>query len=269
MLEPKELLAPIAALFAVIFAIFGFLFPRALVLYRERKSALSEIDVPDNIKKRFGFKIGALGDFLLLFTTSVSLLILGIVYCPKLLYRIANFYLGSTDFCSEQIITGFRDFVFLFGILASVALVAIIAYFFNDIFVSEKRLPPLVRIYVRSVLGQRVTKAESDKLLPEAQRLYEIRAYGEAILNSVASLEIALKSRFDLPAHLNFGRVIISVADELGKIVPTEELNYIRKTRNMAAHPTPERRVTKEDAKKVISIVDNIMQKLELGPENL
>lgn len=269
MLEPKELLAPVAALFAVIFAIFGFLFPRVLVLYRERKSALSEIDVPDNIKKRFGFKIGALGDVFLLFTTSVSLLALGVLYCPALLYRIANFYLGSKDFCSEQILTDFRDFVFSFGILASVALVAIIAYFFNDIFVSEKKLPALVRIYVRNVLGQRVARSETEKLLPEAKRLYEMGAYGAAILHSVASLEIALKSRFDLPAHLSFGRVIVSVTEELSKTVSVKELNNIRKIRNMAAHPTPERSVTKEEAEKVLSSVDSIMQKLQVDFDSI
>lgn len=268
MIEPKELLAPTAALVAVIFAIFGFLFPRALALYRERQVALSEIDVPDYIRKRFGFKIGALGDVLLLFVTSVSLLILGIVYCPALLYRIANFYLGSLMFSNTQILSDFRDLSLWFGILSSVVLVAVLALLSNDIFVS-KRLPTIVRVYIGSVLGRRSTKAEADNLLPEARRLYEIGAYGEAILYGVASLEIALKSRFGLPAHLSFGRVIVNLSDELRKIVPVEKLNNIRSIRNIAAHPTSGRHVTREEAAAVLSVVEGIMKTLQLDVGNV
>jgi HEPN domain-containing protein len=268
MIELKELLAPTAALFAVIFAIFGFFFPRALTLYRERRAALSEIDVPDHIRKRFGFKIGALGDVILLYVTSVSLLILGIVYCPALLYRIANFYLGSQMFSSTEILSDFRSLSLWFGILSSAVLVAVLALVTNDMFAS-KRLPLLVRVYIGNVLGQRASKAEADKLLPESKRLFEVGAYGEAILNSVASLEIALKSRFNLPLQLSFGRVIISLEEELGKIVPVEELNNIRKIRNMVAHPTPERHVTREDAEKVLNLVDSIVRRLELDIENV
>jgi HEPN domain-containing protein len=269
MLDPMELLAPIATLFAVIIAIFAFMFPRALELYKERLSAISEIDVPDYIRERFGFKIGALGDALLLFSTSVLLLGLGTIYCPALLYRIANFYLGSTDFGASQILSDFREFVLAFGIFSALALVAVVTLFINDVFFSEKRLPALVKIYLRNILGQRVRKAETKKLLPESKRLLKMGAYGEAILNSIASLEIALKSRFDLPLHLSFGRVIIDLKEELGKIVSLEELNNIRKIRNMAAHPTPERRVTKEDAETVLNVVDSIMRRLELDIENV
>ncbi len=264
MLEPKELLAPTATLFAVIVAIFAFMFPRALELYRERLSAVSEIDVPDYIRKRSGFKIGALGDVGLLSLTSVSLLILGVIYCPALLYRIVSFYLGSTDFRPDQILNDFRNFSLIFGGLSSLALVAIITLFINDVFVSGKKLPVLVKIYLRNILGQRVGKAETEKLLPESKRLFEIGAYGEAILNSVASLEIALKSRFNLPLHLSFGRVIIDLKEELGKIVSVEELNNIRSTRNMVAHPTPEKHVTRENAETVLKVVDSIMRGLEL-----
>jgi len=268
MLELKELLAPTAALFAVIFAIFGFLFPRALTLYRERQAVLSEVDVPDHIRRRVRFRIGALGDILLLFMTSVSLLILGIIYCPALLYRIANFYLGSQTFSSAEILSDFRDLSLWFGVLSSAVVVAVLALLSNDIFAS-KRLPLLVRVYIGNVLGQRASKAEADKLLPESKRLFEMGAYGEAILNSVASLEIALKSRFNLPSQLSFGRVIIGLKEELGEIVPVEELNNIRKIRNMVAHPTPEKHVTREDAEKVLNMVDSIVRGLELDIENV
>ncbi|MBA7651812.1 hypothetical protein ES703_59639 [subsurface metagenome] len=167
MIEPKELLGPTATLFAVIIAIFAFLFVRALVTYRERQVTLSEIDVPDHIRKKVGFRIGALGDVLLLFMTSVSLLILGLIYCPALLYRIANFYLGSQMFSSTEILSDFRDLSLWFGILSSAVLVAVLALFSNDVFVNKK-LSIIVRVYIGSVLGRRVTKAEADSLLPEA-----------------------------------------------------------------------------------------------------
>jgi hypothetical protein len=137
MIEPKELLAPTATLFAVIIALFAFMFPRALTLYRERLSAVSQIDVPDRVRKRFRFKIGALGDVLLLFVTSSWLLGLGTIYCPALLYRIANFYLGSTHFSSGQILSDFGNFVRWLGILTALALVAVVTLVVNDVFVSE------------------------------------------------------------------------------------------------------------------------------------
>jgi HEPN domain-containing protein len=100
--------------------------------------------------------------------------------------------------------------------------------------------------------------------LPASKRLFEIGAYGEAILNSVASLEIALKTRFSLPVNVSFGRVVIDLREELGKIISVDELNNIRRIRNMVAHSTPGKRVTREDAETVLSAVDNIMRKLEL-----
>jgi hypothetical protein len=81
----------------------------------------------------------------------------------------------------------------------------------------------------------------------------------------VASLEFALKSRFNIPIHLNFGRAIVELKEELGKIVPVEELNTIRKIRNIAAHSSPEGRVAKKDAKQVLRLVEDILQKLEMN----
>jgi mRNA interferase RelE/StbE len=262
MLEPKELLAPTAALFAVIFAIFGFLFPRALTLSRERKAALSEIDVPDHVRKRLGFKIGALGDAFLLYMTSVSLLILGIIYCPALLYRIANFYLGSQMFSSSEILSDFRDLSLWFGILSSAVLVAVLALLSNDVFVS-KRLPLLVRVYIGNVLGQRASKAEADSLLPEARSLYKKGAFGESVLYSMASLELALRDKLGIPAGVGFGKLLGSVSEKLGDVISVGELIEIRRVRNVAAHPLPERRVKKQDAKEVLRLVGNILQRLQ------
>lgn len=261
MLEPKELLAPTAALLAVIFAIFGFLFPRALTLYRERQAALSEIDVPDYIRKRFGFRIGALGDVLFLFMTSVLLLIVGVVYCPTLLYRIANFYLGSQVFSSAQILSDFRDLSFWFGIFCTAVLAAVLILFSNDVFVS-KRLPLLVRVYIGNVLGQRASKSEADSLLPEAKKLYKQGAFGEAVLYSVASLELALRDKLALPVGVGFGRLLGSVIERLGGVISAEGLINIRTIRNIAAHPSPERKVTKQDAEQALRLVEDMLQKL-------
>jgi mRNA interferase RelE/StbE len=264
MIEPKELLSPTATLFAVIFAIFVFLFMRALAMYRERQITLSEVDVPDYIRKRLGFKIGALGDVLLLFLSGVLLLVLGIVYCPALLYRIANFYLGSEMFSSAQILSDFRGLTLWFGILSSVVLAAVLALFSNEVFVS-KRLPTIVRVYIGSVLGRRATKAEADSLLPEARILYEKDAFGESVLHSMASLELALRNKLDLPAGVGFGRLLGGVVDKLGGVISPEELLIIRRVRNIAAHPSPERRVTKQDAEQVLHLVENILWRLQPG----
>jgi len=187
MIEPKELLAPTAALLAVTFAIFAFLFPRALQLRRERLAVLSELDVPDHIKKGFRFKIGALGDTFLLFITSVSLLLLGVIYCPALLYRIAGFYLGSHMFSSTEILSQFKELSLGLWVVSGIIVVSVFAIFSNDIFVSG-RLPLLVKVYIRNVLGQRASKAEADSLMPEARKLYNKEAFGESVLYSMALL---------------------------------------------------------------------------------
>jgi len=195
--------------------------------------------------------------------TSVSLLILGIVYCPALLYRIANFYLGSRMFSTAQILSDFRDLSFWFGIIVSAVFVAIIALFSNDIFFMQKRLPILVRVYVRNILKQRASRDEIDSLLPEAEKLYQKGAFGESVLYSVASLEAALKNRLDLPPDVGFGRLLGSVREKLGEVISAEELIEIRRVRNIAAHPSPERQVTKKDAKQVLHLVENILRRLQ------
>lgn len=262
MIEPKELLGPTVTLFAVIFAIFMFLFTRALTLYRERQISLSEAEVPDDIRMKFGFKIGTLGDIILLFMTSVLLLILGIVYCPTLLHRIISYYLGSELFSNADILSDFRDLTFWFGILSSVILLAVFALLSNDIFVS-KRLPTIIRVYVGRVLGQKATKAETDSLLPEARILYEKGAFGESVLYSVASLELALKDKLDLPEGIGFGRLFGSVKDKLEGIIDVEELVEIRRVRNIAAHPSHEKHVDKRDAEHVLKSVEKILQSLQ------
>ncbi|MBA7651811.1 hypothetical protein ES703_59638 [subsurface metagenome] len=85
----------------------------------------------------------------------------------------------------------------------------------------------------------------------------------------MASLELAFRNKLDLPAGVGFGRVLGSVREKLGEVVSAEELINIRKLRNIAAHPTPERRVTKEDAETVLSVVDSIMHRLELDMKKI
>lgn len=262
-MEPKDLLGPTATLFAVMFAIASFLFIRALALYRERQKSLSEIDVPDSIRNKKSFKIGIIGDFLFLFLTGFVLFVTAVLYCPTLLYRIANFYVGSPQFSSIDIVVNFRDMsqviLIVSGFLLSVPFVLIA----SDMFVGRK-LPVIVRFFAGNVLGYRlIKKDEAENLLPEAQKLYQSGAFGEAVLYGLASLEIALKNKLSLPPGIGFGRLIVESTDELSAIVPREELVHIRKLRNVAAHPSPERQVTKEEAKKVISVVENLLERLK------
>ena len=262
MFEPKDLLAPTATLFVVIFAISSFLILRALALYRERMMALSDIDVPEDIRKRFGFRIGIVGDFLLLFMVGISLLVLGVVFCPDLLYKIANFYLGSTALSKGEILIKFRDLASWLKIISVAVLVTPFVLLGNDMFVSKK-LPIIVRVFAGSVLGQRiVSDDESKTLLPEARKFYEEGILGQAVLYAVAALEVRLKNKMGIPANYGLRKVVSEVTDKLEKVVSREELEVITKVRNIAAHPSRERRVGREDTKQVLSIVERILNAL-------
>lgn len=181
MFEPKELLGPIATLFAVLFAIASFLFIRAIVIYKEKQKALSEIDIPENIKRRVGFIFGTHGDILIIFSTGILTLILGVYYCPELLYKIASFYLGSSSISPEKILNDFKELVDTLRWFSFAVIIVPFVLFASDIFIS-KRLPVIVKFYAGNVLGQRlIKKEEADSLLPEARRLYESKAFGESV----------------------------------------------------------------------------------------
>lgn len=267
MIEPRDLLGPTATLLAVTFAIFAFLMIRVLALLKERRAALSEIDVPDDIGKRVGFRIGVLGDILLLSGTGIAIFLVGIVYCPNLLYRISDYYLGSTKFTASDILLMFRELLSALMLVSVVLFAVPFVLIANDVFVN-KRWPLIVRIFAGNVLRQKlVSRDEAKTLLPEARKAYNRGAFGQAILYGFTSLELELKNRFGLPADVGFGRILGVVIEKLGGVVSPDELLRIRRLRNTAAHPSPERRVTSEDAEEALSLVENILQRLQTNSQ--
>lgn len=262
MIEARDLLAPGATLLAVALAVFAFALPRALEIGRKKRAALLEADIPDSVKKQNKFLWFVFGDSITLFMASILSLMIGVGFVI-FMHDTLKLYLDSPLLTIDRVLEEFRFLLFmLFGALI-VLFVGSLTLFTTEVIIGEKNLPLLARVYARGVLGRWPSKVDTDSLVPEARNLYKKGAFGESVLYSTASLETALKSRFNLPINLNFGRAIVELKEQLGKIVPVEELNNIRVIRNIAAHPSPERKVTKKDAEQALRLVEKILKRLE------
>lgn len=264
MIGVGDLLGPGATLAAVALAVFAFTLPRALAIYKEKRAALLEADVPNHVKKQKKFILFVFGDSQLLFLISFLSLIIGIGFVISL-YHALQLYLGSPLFTIDRVLGEFSFLLFTLFILLIVLLAASLALFTAEVIIGEKKLPLLARIYARSVLGRRSSKVEANSLVPEARKLYDKEAFGESVLYSMASLELALRNKLDLPEGVGFGRLLGSVSEKLGGVISAEELIKIRNVRNIAAHPSPEKQVTKEEAEEVISRVGEILKRLQGG----
>lgn len=269
MIEVRDLLGPGATLAAVALAVFAFTFPRALAIYKEKRAAVLELDVPDSVKKRNLFVLFVFGDSLLLFMTSILSLTIGIGFVISL-YHTLQIYLGSPLFVIDRVLGEFSFLLFMLFIVLTVLLAASLTLFTTEVIVGEKKLPLLSRVYVRSVLGRRSSEVEADSLIPEAKNLFEKEAFGESVLYTMASLELALRNKLDLPEGVGFGRLLGSVREKLERMISAEELIKIRSVRNIAAHPSPDRRVTKQDAEQVLRLVEDILRRLQVNsPERV
>jgi len=266
MIEPKDLLGPSATLLAVTLAIFAFALTRAFEVYNKKRTALLEADVPDPVKKQKLFFLFVFGDGLLLFMVSFMSLVIGICFVI-VLHKTLSVYLGSPLFTVDSIIGDFGFLLLMLIIVLIIFLMASLALFTTEVIIGERKLPLLARVYARRVLGRRSTQVEADSLVPEARNLYEKEAVGESVLYSMASLELALRNKLDLPAGVGFGRLLGSVREKLGEVISAEELIKIRGVRNIAAHPSPERQVTKQDAEQVLRLVEDILQRFESNPQ--
>ena len=262
MFEVGDLLSPSATLAAISLAVFIFSFPRSLSIYKEKRTALLEADVPDPVKEQRLFKLFVFGDGLLLFFTGLMSLTMSILFII-FMSRTISLYLGSPFLTASRVLGDFGQLLLLSLIVLIVLVLASLALFTTEVIVGEKRLPLLARVYARSVLGRGSSKVEIDSLVPEARSLYEKGAFGESVLYSMASLELALRNNLDLPEGVGFGRLLGTVRERLEGVISVEELIEIRRLRNSAAHPSPERRVTKQDAEQVLHLVENILQKLQ------
>jgi hypothetical protein len=263
MIELGDLLGPGATLLAVTFAVFVFTLSRALERGNKKRAALLEADVPDTVRNQSSFRLFVFGDSLIFAIISVLSLAVGIGFVIFLHDALKLFFASSVAVSDiEGVVGEFRFLLFMFCIVLIILLPASLALFTTEVIIGEKKLPLLARVYARSVLGRQSSRVDANSLLPEARRLYENRAFGESVLYSVASLELALRDKLDIPAGVGFGRLIGSVSEKLAGVVPVEELIKVRKVRNIAAHPSPGKRVTKKEAERVLLLVEKILRKL-------
>ena len=260
MIEIKELLAPCATIFALLFAVFAFLLPQALRLYRQTRAMLSKVEVPDSIKKNWRFTIGIHGHSMLLAFAGIFSLFLGAMYCV-LLYRIAQYYLGSQAYSANEILRDFSDLTWWIGGLVSIIIVAGVAMIVNELFISEKKYPTLLKAYIREVLNVRPKDEEVSSLLPEARTLFDQGKYLESVLYSTAALEYAIRSKLGVLPQYGWSNLIDIVSQKRGTL-DAEKLRRIRQIRNTAVHPTPNRFITEKESKEILEASSDLIRQL-------
>jgi HEPN domain-containing protein len=261
MLEIKELLAPCAAIFALLFAAFAFLLPQALRLYNQTRAMLSKVEVPDSIQKNWRFTIGVYGHSMLLAFASIFSLFLGTMYFA-LLYRITQYYLGSQAYSANEILSDFSNLTLWVAVLAGIIVVSAFAMLANEIFISEKKYPTLLKTYIKEGLNIRPTDKEVSSLLPEARTLFDRGQYLESILYSTAALEYAIKSKLGVSPQYGWSNLIDIILQKMGAS-NAEKLRRIRQIRNSAAHPTPSTSITEKESKEVLEASSDLIRQLE------
>ncbi|OGN96219.1 MAG: hypothetical protein A2Z77_08440 [Chloroflexi bacterium RBG_13_51_36] len=261
MIEIKELLAPCATIFGLLFAIFAFLLPQALNRYSQTRTMLSKVEVPDSIRKDRKFKIGVLGHTLLLSFVSLYSLTVGAIYCPILLNRVVRYYLGSQAHSVNEILSNFSELTWLLIILGGITLTTAPVMLVHDFFISEK-YPTLVKVYTKDVLSIRATDKEVSSLLPEAHTLFDQGKYLESILYSTAALEYAIRNRLGVSPQHGWSNLMDIIPQKMGTL-NAEKLRRIRQIRNIAVHPTPNTSITEKESKEVLEASTDLIIQLE------
>jgi hypothetical protein len=265
MIQPKELIVPLVTIFALLFAIFAFLFPKTVELSNQRRNMVSKLEMPDSIRKNWRFRVGSFGDIIVLYLTGMTSLLLAVIYCPILLNRIVNFYLGSQTTSTNQMLNDFSDLTFGLAILASFILVAAMSMLVNDLFISEKS-PTLVKIYSKAIFEKAAKDEDILSLLPEAEKLVTLGKYPESILHSTAALEYVLKRILGLRMIVGLDyrwSELVEKAKPILKASSVKKLEKVRRIRNIVAHPTPNRPITKLEATNVLKAVNSLLYELE------
>jgi len=261
MIEIKELLAPCATIFALLFAMFAFLFPQALKLYGETRTTLSKIEVPDSVRKDWKFKIGVLGRTMLLGFVGLYSLTLGVIYCPLLLNRIVGYYSGSQAYSVNEILNDFGDLTRFLMVLGIITLAAALAMMANDLFIIETH-PTLIKVYIKDVLNMRVADKEVSSLLPEARILFDQEKYPESVLYSTAALEYTIRGKLGVLPQYGWGNLADIIFQKMGAS-NAEKLRRIRQIRNIAVHPIPNTSVTEKESKEVLKASSDLITQLE------
>jgi len=240
--------------------VFAFLLPQGLRLYRETKTTLSKVDVPDSVERDWRFKIGVYGHSMLLVLASIFSLVLGAVYCA-LLYRITRYYLGSRAYSTNEILSDFSNLTWWVAGLVSIIIVAALAMMVNELFISE-RYPALLRLYIKQVQTVRPKDKEVRGLLSQARTLFDQAKYSQSILYSAVALEYLLRSKLGVLPQYGWNNLADVVRQKIGTL-EAEKLDRIGRIRNVAAHPTPGTAVTREESKEVLEISTDLIKQLE------
>lgn len=261
MIEVKELLAPCATIFALLFAVFAFLLPQAIRLGNETIRMLSKVEVPDIIRKNWRFRVGTFGHSMLLSLVGISSLVTGAVYCPLIMHRIVQYYLGSQTSSANEILSDFNELTQWIIALSIVIVVAALAMLANDLFIS-KRYPTLLRVYIKRILDMKVSDEEASSLLPEARTLFNQEKYLESVLYSIAAVEYAIRGELGVSPPSGWGTLTDPLLHRLGSsVAPT--LQRIGQIRNNALHPTPNTSITKKESEEVLKASSDLMRQLE------
>ena len=260
MIEIKELLAPCATIFALLFAIFAFLLPQALRLVNQLSSNLSKVEVPDSIRKDWRFKIGVSGHIMLIGLVGIYSLTVGVVYCPILMNRIIQYYLGSRAYAVDEILSNFSELTEWIMALGVIVLVAAFVMIANDIFISEK-YPTLLKVYTKDILDVRQKDKEVSSLLPEAHTLFNQGKYLESVLYSAAALEYTIRRKLGVSAQHGWSN-LTDITQKTGAL-NAEKLHRIRQIRNIAVHPTPNTSITEKESKEVLEASSDLIRQLE------
>jgi len=261
MIEVKELLAPCATIFALLFAVFAFLLPQAIRLGSQTRSRLSKVEVPDSIRQNWRFTVGTLGHSMLLGLVALSALLTGAVYCPLIMHEVVQYYLGSQTSSANEILSNFNELTQLIMALSIIIVVAALAMLTNDLFISQ-RYPTLLRAYIKRVLDMNVSGGEVSSFLPEAHALFKQKKYLESVLYSTAALEYAIRGELGVSLPSGWGTLTDPILHRLGSSVAStlQRIGYIR---DSALHPTPKTSITREESKDVLDASSDLIKQLE------
>jgi hypothetical protein len=256
-----QFLTATAALTALSFAIFTFLFPKWVEPTINKRRAVRLIDIPDSVDKDRGFTLRYVIDSLTTYYISAVTLLLGIHF-TLILIDIVNHYLKLQPWLYSDILDIAE--AFKFGVI-SLGLIFILLFFMPMLslligLLIGKLIPSLMRAYGEIALGRKGEQEVTSKLLAEAKASSESNQYEKAILHSTTALEYELRRKFYVMAPYSFSTLIYKLAESGIPEITLEKLRKMIEIRNKVAHPSHGAEVTSWDAQYVLALTDNILK---------
>lgn len=259
-IQPKDFLTASAAITALSFAIFVFVFPKAKEITESRFKYVSNIDVPDFVRKDRRFRMEVFIDSIGFYFIGTASLLLGF-YFSALLLDIVGYYLRIRPVLDLPIPESFRYGVVALGTLFGVILVVAIAWFTAGGFISKK-LPLIVQCYAKITLERRVGPELSSGLLNEAQVLIKNKEYAKAILHAITALECEVRRKLNLGPLDSFTNVMHRLKNARLERAIVEQLENTIRVRNSVAHATVEPTMLKQDAKQIVDFVGEVLKSI-------